>query len=39
MSFEKEFEEKWKKKYRGWDELGVCDWYLYTIDIMYKIDN
>ena len=23
----------------GWDELGDWDWYIHTIDIMYKIDN
>ena len=23
----------------GWDELGDCDWHIYTIDTMYKIDN
>ena len=23
----------------GWDELGDWDWHIYTVDIMYKIDN
>ena len=23
----------------GWDELGDWDWFIYTIDTMYKIDN
>ena len=24
---------------KGGDELGGWDWYIYTIDAMYKIDN
>ena len=23
----------------GWEELGDCDWHLYTIGTMYKMDN
>ena len=26
-------------KGRGWDELGDWDWYIYTTDTMYTIDN
>ena len=24
---------------KEWDELGNCDWHIYAIDPMYKIDN
>ena len=23
----------------GWDKSGDWDWYIYTIDTVYKIDN
>ena len=34
LIYKAEIGTKW-----GGGELGDCDWHIYTIDTMYKIDN